>query len=84
MKLELTRGCICDSMTVDGVEEIDLTTEERRRTINKICKWLEENSDSQLNYVLQELIPMMAQDYEYDSEPCECCGDYVEHYTWTI
>lgn len=33
MELKYTTGCICDSMTVDGVEEIDLENDEIRKDV---------------------------------------------------
>ena len=33
MELKRTSGCICDSMTVDGVEEIDLENDEIRKEV---------------------------------------------------
>ena len=33
MELKCTSGCICDSMTVDGVEEIDLENDEIRKEV---------------------------------------------------
>ncbi|MBP3732214.1 MAG: hypothetical protein J6I84_03105 [Bacilli bacterium] len=80
MKLELTRGCICDSLTVDDEEEIDLTDDVRKEVLRKIFEALRPED---LNYVLQELIPCFGE-YECDPEPCECCGDFVETYKWEI
>jgi hypothetical protein len=82
MILKLVRGCVCDSMTADGVEEIDMTPKQRQETIDAIFRWLKKNPD-QLNYVMQDLISDFG-DYECDDEPCECCGDLVQTYTWEI
>ena len=82
MKLKLVRGCICGSLTADDIEEIHMTDKERSEVCNKIGDWIKENPD-QLNYVMQALIPELG-DYKCDSEPCECCGDFVETYTWEI
>ena len=82
MKLDLVTGCICDSLNADGIEEIDMTDEHRQEVIDKICNWMKKNPQ-ELNYVMQELIPCFGE-YESDDEPCECCGDYVETYTWKI
>jgi len=30
MEIKMTRGCIADSLTIDGKEEIDLTDDERQ------------------------------------------------------
>ena len=81
MILKLVRGCVCDSMTVDDVEEIDLTDDQRRKVIETIMKNLKPED---LNYLLQEIIPIFAQEYKSDDKPCECCGDWVEEHIWTI
>jgi len=85
MKLKKIIGCIADSLTAefDGeeVEEIDMTPDQRMEVVEKICDWLKKNPD-QLNYVMQDFIETFADDY--DSEPCECCGDTVYTWTWDI
>lgn len=40
MILKKVTGCICDSLTVDGVEEIDLTDKDRRKVLNKISNYI--------------------------------------------
>lgn len=80
MILRMVRGCIHDSLRVDGKEEIDLTDEERMEVLRKIFDQLKPQD---LNNVLQGLIEMFG-DYECDDEPCETCGDFVETYTWEI
>lgn len=82
MILELVKGCVCGSLSADGIEEFEMTDEQRKEVIKKISDWLLENPD-QLNYAMQALIPKFG-DYECDSEPCELCGDFVETYTWNI
>ena len=80
MELKKTIGCVAFSLSVDGVEEINLTDEERQEVLNKIFNKLKPDD---LNYVLQALIPIFGE-YESDGIPCECCGDIVEEYTWKI
>ena len=82
MKLKKITGCICDSLTADGVEEIDMTPDQRMTVIDKICDWLKKNPD-QLNYVMQDLIETFG-DYKVSEEACECCGDHVWTWTWDI
>lgn len=80
MKLELVRGCVAGSLNVDGVEEVDMTDEQRQAVLDAIFKHL---GPADLNYVLQDLIETFGE-YEFDPHPCECCGDCVETYTWEI
>lgn len=82
MELKMISGCICDSLTADNVEEVNMTDEQRLDTINHICAWMKENPNK-LNYIMQALIPHFGE-YESDDTPCECCGDYVETYTWKL
>lgn len=82
MKLEYMCGCICDSLTVDGIEEIDLTDEQRILIIEKIGSFISKASPDKLNYILQFLIPEFGK-FE-DLGHCECCGDIIEKYTLNI
>jgi hypothetical protein len=76
----MVRGCIHDSLRVDGKEEIDLTDEERQVVLKNIFEYIKPKD---LNNVLQEFVQIFGE-YECDDEPCETCGDYVETYTWEI
>jgi len=80
MTIKMVRGCICDSLCIDGKEEIDMTDEERQVVLNTI---LERLKPQDLNYVLQVLVKTFG-DYVCDDSPCETCGDYVETYTWEL
>lgn len=82
MELQLVSGCICDSITIDGKEEIDLTNIERQKIVNKIADWIKKHPN-ELNYLLQDLIPRYG-NYKSDGRPCEYCGDIVTTYTWNI
>ena len=80
MKLEMTRGCICDSLSIDGTQEIDLTDEQRKEVIKKV---FDSMKPEDLNYLLQWYLPYKG-DYESSDKPCECCGDFVENFTLEI
>ena len=80
MIIQMTRGCIANSLTVDGKEEIDLSDNERQEVLRHIFDHLKAPD---LNYVLQDLVETF-EEYESDDEPCETCGDYVETYTWEV
>lgn len=60
MKLIYCTGCTCDSLTVDGIEEVDLNTDEKRKGIlNKIGDYVsnleldpkKERQEEQLNVI---------------------------------
>ena len=78
MKLEMVRGCICDSLTVDGEEEYTLSDDKREEVLDCICSRL---YPKDLNRFLQWYIQEYGE-YDCDDKPCECCGDYVQ--TWTV
>jgi len=80
MELVLTKGCVAGSLTVDDIEEYEMTDEQRKETLMKIFNHLKPED---LNYVLQLMIPYFGE-YESDGIPCECCGDIIETYKWII
>lgn len=80
MKLEYTDGCICTSLSVDGVETIDMKTEDLQAVICKLVKREDDIS------VLQDLFTsLMYSQGEYkDLGHCEQCGDFISNYTLEI
>lgn len=80
MKIILTRGCICGSLEIDGEELTNMTLKQKKEALMKILDSLDSED---LDLVFSELT-MCFGDYDCDKEPCECCGDYVETYTWEI
>lgn len=80
MKLEHTTGCICDSLTINGVETINLPIKEVRDVVLNIISKCDDLS------ILQDIL----MDYidcngEYkDLGHCEQCGDYIINYTLEI
>lgn len=77
MKLEYTEGCICTSLTVDGVETVDMDINDLKKVI---CKLVERETDVA---ELQDLwMSLMQSQGEYkDLGHCECCGDWITNYT---
>lgn len=65
MKIQMTRGCIANSLTVDGKEEIDLSDNERLEVLRHIFEHLRAQD---LNYVLQDLVETFGE-YEVDEIP---------------
>jgi hypothetical protein len=81
MKIVMTLGCIADSLTIDGVEEPNLTDDKRQEVIDRCVKKIEPRD---LNEFLQWLLMRHYDDYECSDLPCECCGDYIDMYTLEI
>lgn len=83
MNLKMTCGCICDSLTIDGKEEIDLNDIERKEIINKVCEHLKKIEPQHLNELLQVFLVKMGE-YSCSGQVCECCGDFIETYKLEI
>lgn len=78
MVLKQVTGCVCNSLTVDGVEEIDLTEAQRREVIGKLSAYIANNMKTgDLNCFLQYFIDFFGDGKCISDEPCECCGDLI-------
>lgn len=81
MKLEYTEGCICNSLTIDGVETIDLPQSTVKEALHKL---IDKESDlGTLQYILTQFIEHLGT-YTSSDEPCGCCGDYIDNYKLEI
>lgn len=81
MKIELTRGCTCDWLGIDGVSEVEMTDEQRQKYFKKILEMLPHlkpyDETGWFNSFLQWVCNTYGE-YSCTDKPCECCGDYVE------
>ena len=90
MKFELTEGCIAWGFEADGKPVENMSTQELKDAIlkiaDKISKMDVNTSQDTLEFnnkayrVVHELVYNFYDDYKCSSEPCECCGDWVETY----
>lgn len=80
MILETVNGCICDSITIDGIETIDLSIDKVKDTIKTLI-----NKETDLGLLQSILIDFIESkgDYE-DLGTCEKCGDTIYKYTLKI
>lgn len=78
MKIELVRGCVCDSFTIDDKRVIDMTPEELRNALREIV----ETADDETVIDCIEHLVTYCGEYECINERCECCGDSVSKWTW--
>lgn len=80
MVLETVNGCICDSVTIDGIETIDLSIDKVKDTIKTLI-----NKETDLGLLQSILIDFIESkgDYE-DLGTCEECGDTIYKYTLKI
>lgn len=80
MTLETINGCICDSITIDGIETIDLPIDKVKDTIKTLI-----NKETDLGLLQSILINFIESkgDYE-DLGTCEECGDTISKYTLKV
>ena len=77
-KYEYVTGCVCDSLTINGKETINMKPGELK---SHICKILDIVNDlGTLQSILINLIEFTG-DCKIDG-PCEECGDYI--YTYNL
>lgn len=80
MNIIKQEGCICNSLNIDGVEEINMTDELRKKYFDEIVDHLKDltpnNKDVWFNTFLRWFCNNYGK-YSCDDKPCECCGDYV-------
>jgi ABC-type amino acid transport substrate-binding protein len=93
MKIKLTKGCICDNFEIDGksISEMDdkLLLNLLARMAHTIAfHWrereLEDWRKTELIDILQQMTENFYDKQSFSSEPCECCGDYIETSTLEI
>lgn len=82
MSLEYSYGCLVNSLSVNGIQEIDLTDNQRKIVIHRIFSWYRKHPEH-LNPLLQYFVETHCDDYE-QSEPCEQCGDCVTTFKMEI
>lgn len=80
IKLEHTTGCICDSLTINGRETVDLPIKEVRDVVLDLISRCEDISI--LQDILMDYIDCNGK-YE-DLGHCEECGDHITKYTLEI
>lgn len=82
MKIELTDGCVCTGMYVDGTAISEMSEDQRHEVRKALCEYIMEHEDEFDLFRLGEIVVANA-DSEYSySGPCECCGDCIE--TWKM
>ena len=80
MKIESVTGCTCDSLTIDGVETIDMDKEAIKDVIKKLI-----NREDDLGILQSILIDLVEFQGEFeDLGHCDQCGDWITKYTLEI
>lgn len=80
MKIESVSGCICDSLTIDGIETIDMKITDIKEVIKKLID--NENDLGTIQSILIDLVETRG-DFE-DLGQCDECGDWITKYTLEI
>ena len=80
MKIESVTGCTCDSLTINGVETIDMDKEAIKDVIKKLID--REDDLGTLQSILTDLVEIQGE-FE-DLGHCEQCGDWITKYTLEI
>ena len=80
MKIINVTGCVCDSLTVDGVETSDMPIEKVKEVVKKLID--STNDLGTIQSILVDLVESQG-DFE-DLGTCEECGDWITKYTIEI
>lgn len=81
-KLHVIEGCVHWCWEVNDKELNEYTPEERREILHKLIDMC---NDADIYNMTQEVMKDVCEHhgtYEYDNEPCECCGDYTCEWEW--
>ena len=80
MKIESVTGCTYDSLTINGVETIDMDKEAIKDVIKKLI-----NREDDLGILQSILIDLVEFQGEFeDLGHCDQCGDWITKYTLEI
>lgn len=83
MNMVYSYGCMSNELSVNGINEIDMTDSQRKNVIHKIFMWYRKHPEH-LNNLLQYFIEAHYDEYDCSDKPCECCGDVVTTFKLTI
>ena len=80
MKIESISGCTCDSLTIDGVETINMKITDIKEAIKKLIV-----AETDLGTIQSILINLLESrgDFE-DLGQCDECGDWITKYTLEV
>lgn len=84
MKLQMISGCLADSLTADGKEEVDMTCDERHGVTISIMNWLLDHPEEN-ERIVNQLMQLFIEEFgecTTSGKPCECCGDCI--YQWDL
>ena len=79
-----TQGCIAWGVTVNDKDLVDLTEEEQDEVIDYLLQKTKEQYKAKELDFMSIVGNFHYTNYEYDKEPCGCCGDTVSTTTWDL
>lgn len=80
MKIESISGCTCDSLTIDGIETVNMKITDIKEAIKKLID--AETDLSTIQFILINLVESRG-DFE-DLGQCDECGDWIAKYTLEV
>lgn len=76
-------GCTNDgTLYVNGVESCRLTKADFEDFVDDLFMKLRESLETGETDILRLLEAIDPTEYDYSEEPCDTCGDTVDHMTW--
>jgi hypothetical protein len=83
-KIEITEGCTAYGTAINNRNVLDIPEEEMDEIVDYILAQVRE-SYNQRGTLFEDIIKLLQpDDWKYDPEPCDQCGDTVSSTTWNI
>jgi len=83
-EIKMIDGCTATAFYINDKEEVDLTTEERNELLDYLLVKLKEGILENTISLRTVIECFQYDDYSYDSNPCEQCGDTISETFWQI
>lgn len=83
-KLYVTEGCVNWCWEINDKPLDEYTPAEQRAILHQLIDMC---SDEDIYNMTQEAMKLVCEvhgEYERDDEPCECCGDITETWTYNV
>jgi uncharacterized protein with PIN domain len=83
-KFVKTEGCVAYDFTVDGESVADIPREKEYAIFDYLIERIREQFDNREIQLLDVVEMFDYDDYKYEKERCDQCGDSVSWTTWEI
>ena len=81
MKLVYRDGCVSTTLLIDDVSTVYIDIEEFKNVLHKL---IDKENDLSILQDIFRCVVVYNGEYECSDEPCECCGDFTETYTFDV